>query len=383
MRSLGRDCDQDAIDYYNKGDAQKALARFQLAIEARKIIDPHSLELALSYNNLGKVYRKMDQLENALQQYHFAAKIMQTIIFDYRGVDLRLAALHNEMGLTYYQKGDLDKAFQFLEFAKVVRGGKERNGLDYAESCNNIAIIYYNLGSKDSLIEALKLFEEVFEIKRVKLIPHHPDLLFLVNNISVTALSLGRYDLALKYINFGIARDEKYKYFHNLKGLLYHKQGNLGAALRSFDEALKVDPSYADALLNGFKSIFEIAKSLGRAEYFQQLEGEIIKLINLKETDFDNGYKAELESRALSDNSIKTFLMPKQQYKAQGQSYIEEVEKLKNQFVTAKELFITNADNAAVSRRKRKAGDTALSESPRALSASSLLQARGQGLRRD
>jgi len=60
-----------------QGDYENALLQHQKSLEIRnRVFGCDSAEVAMSYNNIGNVYRKQGDNENALRQYHKSLEIM-------------------------------------------------------------------------------------------------------------------------------------------------------------------------------------------------------------------------------------------------------------------------------------------------------------------
>jgi tetratricopeptide (TPR) repeat protein len=262
---------------------------------------------------------------------------------DISNLTLEDAKSFNKQGVAYYHQGKLNKTLEQFQLALQIQERDAPDSLDLATAYNNIGEVYRSQEKPD---EALNLFQKAFTIRQRDLIPSHPGLVSLAYDISTTALSLGQYDLALKYANIAIDKDPKYKYSHDSKGLILQKQGKLEAALDSFNNALDIDPNYADATLHKLELAAQIAQLAGKVGNVEAVEKDIEAAKHLQKSDFDAKYKAELEARARAagDKDVKIEL-PKQEFEAGDQKFIERLNKLERQ------LSMTNRKLAATEEK--------------------------------
>ena len=77
--------------------------------------------MADSYNNIGEVYRRKGDLENALLQHQRALEI-RTRVFGSEHPDVATSC--NNIGAVYLEKGDLENAL--LQFQRALEGRSER-----------------------------------------------------------------------------------------------------------------------------------------------------------------------------------------------------------------------------------------------------------------
>jgi tetratricopeptide (TPR) repeat protein len=104
--------------YYKKGELDKAISEYKLALALR----PH-YENAL--NNLGVAYSKKGMVEEAIEQHKIALAINPNSI----------GALLN-LGAAYDTKGELDKAIMAYKKAIALKP-------NYARAHNNLAVVYF------------------------------------------------------------------------------------------------------------------------------------------------------------------------------------------------------------------------------------------------
>ncbi|MEW4529757.1 tetratricopeptide repeat protein [Maioricimonas sp. JC845] len=93
---------------------------------------------------------------------------------------------------------------------------------------------------------ALELYDAALERE-----PHPPMSVYVLHNRGRVLIQLGRVEQALPDINLAIDQAEgKLPTGFMLRGICHRKQGRLEDALADFDQALQIDPDFADALNN-------------------------------------------------------------------------------------------------------------------------------------
>jgi predicted O-linked N-acetylglucosamine transferase (SPINDLY family)/predicted SAM-dependent methyltransferase len=109
-------------------------------------------------------------------------------------------------------------------------------------SANDHLIRGINLQNQGVIQEARAAFEESLRLDPANGPAHYSLGLLELNDGNVTA--------ALEQTRRGIAAAPQFAALRYLQGALYQRTGDLEAALRSFDEALVIDPNYVEVLLN-------------------------------------------------------------------------------------------------------------------------------------
>ena len=66
---------------------------------------------------------------------------------------MTVAISYNNIGLVYYEKGDLDKALEYHQRALTIKERDAPNSLTVATSYNNIGLVYYEKGDLDQALE--------------------------------------------------------------------------------------------------------------------------------------------------------------------------------------------------------------------------------------
>ena len=94
-------------------------------------------------------------------------------------VDVALS--YNNIGLVYSKKGDLDQALDNYQRAQEIKEKQQGpNHVDVADSYNNIGEVYSKKGDLD---QAMDYYQRALEIKEKQLGPNHVDVALSYNNV--------------------------------------------------------------------------------------------------------------------------------------------------------------------------------------------------------
>ena len=145
------------IAMYKKGDDHRStLEHYKQALSLAKEMGDYPLQ-AGCLNNIGLVYHTIFQLETSLKYYFEGLELYETHIPQN---DFRKGLLLANIGTTYWEMGDTEKAIQY--FQKVMDYAQAYNHLSlYVIYCDNLASA---LRSKNQLEEALEKCKECLAI---------------------------------------------------------------------------------------------------------------------------------------------------------------------------------------------------------------------------
>jgi len=140
-------------------NTQKALDSYQRSTE----LDPDNLS---GWNQLGHLYRRIGELENAENAYTNILKLV--------GSDQAWqAAAYGNLGLVYRTRGDLDQAVEFYQKSLAINqelGRKEGMAADYG----NLGIVYRTRGDLDQAVDywkkSLALFTKVGAAREIEVV---------------------------------------------------------------------------------------------------------------------------------------------------------------------------------------------------------------------
>ncbi len=160
--------------------------------------------------------------------------------------DLFTAQALNDLGYSYYLKGDYDRAIEFFNEALKIKLkvlGKEHP--DIAGAYNNMGVAYADKGDYDRAIE---FFNRALEIYQKVLGEKHPNIAVTYNNLGLAYWNKGNYDRAIEFFKKALeiylkVLGEEHPYtaetYDNL-GAVYGMKGDYNRAIEFFHRALTV-----------------------------------------------------------------------------------------------------------------------------------------------
>ncbi|MBO7651432.1 MAG: CHAT domain-containing protein, partial [Bacteroidales bacterium] len=173
----------------------------------------------------------------------------------------------NNIGIVYGDMGDYQNALKYhlqaLEIRKKVLGEEHP---DYAQSLNNIGNVY---GNMDDNQNALKYHLQALEIGKKILGEEHPDYAQSLNNIGVVYDNIGDYQNALKYHSqamniwkkvLGEKHPDYAKSLNNI-GLVYYNMGD-------FQNAIETNKKSTDIYKNNLIKNFSFMTAHEREAYW-------------------------------------------------------------------------------------------------------------------
>jgi len=172
----------------NNVDYEKALNYYQKALKIRvKILGKENSDTAISYNNIGELYSDKEDYEKALKYYFKALEIQEKIL----GKESPFTATsYNNIGLVCYYKGVYKIALDYYIRALIIRKkllGKENPST--ATSYNDIGILLHYIGKNE---KALEFLNKALEIYKKILGEDHPKTIQTDNNYAIIFDSLSK-----------------------------------------------------------------------------------------------------------------------------------------------------------------------------------------------
>jgi tetratricopeptide (TPR) repeat protein len=158
------------IVYEKKGDLENALVQHQKALEIRtRVFGSDHLDVAKSYNNIGNVYNRQGKYEEALEYYQKSSDI-KIRVFGSDHPDV--ASSYLNIGAVYGRKGDVENALvqhqKALEIRTRVFGSDHP---DVATSYQNLAVVYQRQGNH---VQTKEMVTKAYHIFLRMLGPDHP-----------------------------------------------------------------------------------------------------------------------------------------------------------------------------------------------------------------
>jgi CHAT domain-containing protein/tetratricopeptide (TPR) repeat protein len=222
----------EALDYHRRA----------LALKQKLYKGPHPT-IATSLNNIGAVYGAQEEYAQALDYFQQALSMWQKL---YQAPHPAIATSLNNIGEAYRQQGEYALALDYHRRALAMEQ-KLHDGPDPAivVTLNNIGEVYRARGeyaqALDHLQRALAMEQKLYD-------GPHPDIARSLNNIGLVYHAQTEYALALDYHQRALAMEKKlYEGPHpDLAMILsniafvYDDQGEPARALHAWDEALQV-----------------------------------------------------------------------------------------------------------------------------------------------
>lgn len=248
-----------ANQYLQQGDAQKAVAMYRQSI-AEDAGNAHTYyDLALALDRLGDIGGERHALEKAL------------------ALDSKFAAAHNQLGFLDLQGGQIaDAETQFKTAISL--------NPQYAEAQNNLGVLYGQLGRNQ---DAERLFRQATEnnpqyaqafvnlgltqasessFAEAEQTLHQAIQLAPNNTAALTASGmvltrLNRGPEAMQYFRRVVALDPKSPGAHLNLGIALADQFDLNGALDEFSEAVRLDPNSPAAYYNQGRVLLDLQRN--------------------------------------------------------------------------------------------------------------------------
>jgi tetratricopeptide (TPR) repeat protein len=199
--------------------------------------------LATAYNNIGEIYHKLGNYENALKTLEHALVIC---LKGTVSTHTDLAAIYNNLGCVYDKTKCPEKALEMFEKAlEIDTKVLPENHSSLAVSHNNIAALYRE---KDELTKALYHQEKSLRILLKSDVKDNAAQLSLCqHNLGCIHLSLGNHTKALNMLEKALKTQMEYlpEYHENFSNTYlslsraYEKQENIPQALEYLEKAVE------------------------------------------------------------------------------------------------------------------------------------------------
>ncbi|CAM4813598.1 unnamed protein product [Rotaria magnacalcarata] len=166
------------------GQFKHAKSIYKDLLETTSISD--KTECSFLHNQLGYVFKQMNNLPEALSHYEKSLTIKQSYMSP---TDSRLSSTYSNIGGIFKELNRLDVALQCYQCVlKIDLGMPEPNPLEIAIDYNNIGSVFDEQGKYS---EALHSYKEALEIKLDYLPPHHSSLATTYSNIALILRKMG------------------------------------------------------------------------------------------------------------------------------------------------------------------------------------------------
>jgi tetratricopeptide (TPR) repeat protein len=233
----------------------KKKPNYQYGSQLKKGTPEFTLNEAIFYLNSGK----MDLAEK---------KLLETL-----KMNPTMALAINALGIVYLNKRDFPKAIQY--FTQVVRTNPE-----YYDAYNYLGVTYSEMGEYTLAKENLLIAANGAKYQT-------PENAFA--NLAMLEIREKKYNTALRYIDKGLAKNDRFAPLSNLKGIVLENEEKYNEALQWYNRAISLltEPE-ATYLINigrvyskmgqKDKALDFLEKALGKA-LTKEMKDEIHKLI--------------------------------------------------------------------------------------------------------
>eukprot|EP01012_Entosiphon_sulcatum_P018248 TRINITY_DN2298_c1_g1_i2.p1 TRINITY_DN2298_c1_g1~~TRINITY_DN2298_c1_g1_i2.p1 ORF type:complete len:376 (+),score=63.31 TRINITY_DN2298_c1_g1_i2:328-1455(+) len=206
------------LTYYDMGDKEQAIAAYTKALDLIPLGRPNRFK---PYFHRGNTHRELDNLDQSIDDLKNAVEL-----------DDRNAMAQNNLGLSYFEKGDYKNSVHC--FAKAIElDGKK------AVFYNNRGLAFFRLQRYE---ESLGDFNDA-----IRLDDNNANIYFNRGN---SYLAIKRYEDAINDFDEAISRvsDDEDNYY--CKGIVYQEMKNVPAAIEQFKLSLNVNPDFIPALFH-------------------------------------------------------------------------------------------------------------------------------------
>ncbi len=237
--------------YYLKGEYDKALAEFEILIEAFEALEnPNLKKLAQARANKALCYSRIFRLDDALIEYLEILKISKQLSENGESNEVRSSLIN--IGVIYWLKGDVEKATQYNidAYEMSLRLNGRFSGYNL-QSISNIIIGYtdlknYNEGLsfvEEGITVGTKLHGEKSEYV-FSMYGSKATLLMQMKKFNEAELALRKAQELMEGTQWGSIKSTLE--FHNDLGVLKQKQLNFPEAIVNFNKGLLLNTNHTN-----------------------------------------------------------------------------------------------------------------------------------------
>ena len=227
---------------HGRNDFHRAVHFFKLSLETfLRFVPEDSAQLSPTYNNIGSMYFRLEEYDDALKFHHKALQVQL------QSPDPNLNSIvsySNNIGVVFLKQKLFPQAIQaFRRALKILLQINQANNADLPSTYDNLGDAFLLQGN---LEQALTNYTKALEIQR-SIVPHNPQALASFNNsIGNVYNKLQRYSDALFHFQRTLENQLEYlPVTHPSFASLYNNIGSMFYRQEQFAEAL---PFYMKSL---------------------------------------------------------------------------------------------------------------------------------------
>ena len=173
----------------------------------------------------------------------FGKQLLHVHMEDEIGSNMEYAIDMSNMAIAYDQLGQYTRAAEYYKRAGEIKKACGGESLSYADTLNNLAIVYCITQRHE---ESLRLHSKVLEVRDLKLGREHKDYIHTLYNIGNTYYKMGDYSKALEFHEKALKRAQASTKLdsldladiHSAIAKVYQKRGNYKRAILYFEMSL-------------------------------------------------------------------------------------------------------------------------------------------------
>lgn len=237
---------------YYKAKYYETKNEYNIALEILSGILTGNSDKALIFETMGNIYLKLNQLDNAKQNFQKTLEIDGKNVSALAGLGkIYFSEGNNKAALEKYKKAlefDPDNSELKLNTAEIyeILGQEEESYNYYKETLQNtslnleanynIGMMYLRSGDVEEAEKSLK--------KAISSDPMHSLIWIDLTGVEITR---GNYSVAQNYLKPVSYMDEKNAYYYYYSGLISKARGDLDEAKENFDNAIELNPDFDEA----------------------------------------------------------------------------------------------------------------------------------------
>ena len=253
--------------------------------------------LAKSYNNLGAYYYLIGELDESINYYGRAIKIVESNIYQKN----ELASYIQNIGIVYAISGDFEKALNYFNSTLTIKTEiLKPDDPDIADICLNLGRLYSLLSRYNEAIENNDKAEQIYIKKFGK---DYSSLGTIYLNKSGIYIKLSEYEDAVKYLNNALniynlnpsANEQGIARIYNNLGLVYLAKKDYSLARDYFQRSLNIqkDANSRSILLRNISGVYDkMGEEFEADKFFKQSLDYSLKELGENHYEYGNALKS-------------------------------------------------------------------------------------------